>query len=166
MEALGIDIKLMIAQAINLAVFIFIFMKFFNAPFQKFLNKSVQQEKERNEMMADLADREEKLAGKEEDVLGAARKKAGEVLEKAEKDADAQRKALVAQAENEAKDLKSKAMSDIDTEKDKMYADVRSHIIETSEKLAEKALGQVLTEKKQKEIVADITNVLKQSKVA
>ena len=46
MENLGIDVKLLIAQVVNFALFLFIFHRFISKPFLRFLDSEKKKDEE------------------------------------------------------------------------------------------------------------------------
>jgi len=61
MENLGIDPKLIFSQILNFAVFFFIFFRFIAKPFNAYLSKQKELEKEREELAASTKKQQEEL---------------------------------------------------------------------------------------------------------
>jgi len=91
MEALGIDIKLLLAQGINFILFAIIFKKFLYAPFRKYLHKQMGEEEEKVRILADLQIREESLGEREKEILAQAHEQALKIIKEAEKTAEAKK---------------------------------------------------------------------------
>lgn len=122
MEALGIDLKLLIAQIINFALLFFLLSRFLYKPVSKMLDdrsakiahgiKSSEESVEKLEKAEAEAEKIREKAYKEADVVMEQAKKesaaaSNEILKKAEKQAEA----ILAAANEEANSAKDKAMS-------------------------------------------------------
>lgn len=165
MEALGIDIKLLVAQLINFGLFTFIFMKFIYKPFVAYMSDQKKNEQERERLLQELQANEDKLAEKEKKVLADARTEAQKLLKEAEKAAASKKDELMDQARKEATSLKEKAKADMEDEKSKMYDELREKVIKTSEAMTEKVLQDFLNENTQKDILKEVVSKLKSTKV-
>lgn len=165
MEALGIDIKLLLAQGVNFLLFAIIFKKFLYAPFKKYLQKQMGEEEEKTRILADLQIREESLGEREKEVLAQAREQALKIIKEAEKTAEAKKAEIAKEAEEEAQLIKKKAEQDIERERKKLMDDVRTSVIKTSEAMTETVLKDFIDQKQQKALLEQIFKKLKASKV-
>lgn len=165
MEALGIDIKFLAAQLINFGLFTFIFLKFMYKPFTAYIANQKKEEDEKERLLKELQVKEESLTEKEKAVLADARAKSAEILKEVEEVASKKRKEIIKKAQKEAITLKQKAQKDIADDKKKMYDELRSKVVHTSESMTENVLKDFLDTKQQKGILKEVFKKLKTSKV-
>lgn len=152
MEALGIDTKLLLAQGINFVLFMFIFKRFISKPFFNFLTEAQKKEKEKDRIMADLSKSEQKALETEKEMLKKAKAEATAIVADAKKSAAAQAQETLKKAQADATDIKQKAEKMLDEERAELYAEVKKHVVETSGQIAKSALGEYLTEERQREL--------------
>src|SRR3990167_7297238 len=105
MEALGIDLKLLLAQTINFVLFFIIFKKFLYAPFLKFLDMERKNELEKQRLLKDLQEKETGLEKREQEVLADARAQALQIMKTAEETADKKKKEILKNAHDEIVDM-------------------------------------------------------------
>ncbi len=163
MEALGIDIKLLFAQALNFILFAYIFQKFLNKPFQAYIKKQKGEEEEKDKLLKDLQEKEESLSETEREVIAMAREKSLKILKDAEDMAQKKKKEIIEKAHTEVEAMKLKAQQDILEEKKKLYDEIKDHIVQTSETLAEAVLIDFIDVKKQQDILKNIFKKLDKS---
>lgn len=156
MEALGIDIKIILAQIINFALFFLIFKKFMSEPFFKYLEKEQKAEEDRKRLLEDLQKQEEQIRQTREKMLKEAQKQTKEILQQAKKTADQTRQELIKKADAEAAEIRDKARKQINEEKSQMYKDLERHTLKTSALIAKNALSQIIDEREQKKIIDHI----------
>lgn len=164
MEALGIDIKLLLAQTINFLLFLFIFKKFLYAPFTAYLKNEKNKEAEKERLLKDLQEKEAQLDKKEKEIIDDARAQALKMLKTAEDTAEKKKKDLLAKAHTEISEMKLKAKQDIQSEKEKLYDDLRAHVIQTSKTMTENVLRDFVDSKNQQVMFEHILKELKKSK--
>ena len=165
MEALGIDIKLLIAQAVNFLLFFFIFKRFLYGPFLRYLNKEQENEKEKQRLLKDLQEKETSLERRQKEVLADASTQALKILKNAEDLAVKKKKEIIDKAHEEITEMKLKAKNDLEDEKGKLLDDVRMHVIETSKSMTETVLKDFIDEKNQRGLLENIFKNIKKSKV-
>lgn len=164
MEALGIDIKLLIAQTVNFLLFLFIFKKFLYAPFTAYLKNEREKEAEKERILKDLQDKEAQLEKKEKEITDDARAQALKIMKNAEDAAEKKKKDLLDKVHSEISEMKLKAKQDIENEKDKLYEGLRAHVIQTSKTMTESVLKDFVDQKNQQVILEHIFKELKKSK--
>lgn len=152
MEALGIDIKLLIAQVINFILFFIIFKRFVSKPFFNYLHEAQKKEKEKDRIVTELAEREEKAKETEKELFKKARTDAEAIMTDAKKTAAVQAANIIKKAQSDATDIKEKAEKVLDEERRELYAEVKKHVVETSAAIAKSALADYLNEDKQREL--------------
>lgn len=152
MEALGVDIKLLVAQVINFVLFLIIFKRFISKPFFNYLNEAQKKEKEKDRIAADLAKQEEKAKEMEHELLKKAKTQATEAIAEAKKTAAAQAAEIIKKAQGDATDIKDKAEKVLGEERKELYSEVKKHVVETSAAIAKSALREYLDENRQHEL--------------
>jgi F-type H+-transporting ATPase subunit b len=164
MEALGIDPKLLVAQLINFGLFAFIFQKFMYKPFKAYLEKQQANELEKSRLLIDLQKKEEKLEAKQKEVLAEARSQALSIIKEAETMAHTKKEEMLKLAHEEVAKMKQKAEKDIEDDRARMYDDIRSKVVKTSETLASSVLRDFVDEKQHKGILDKVFEKLQKSK--
>ena len=156
MENLGIDIKLIIAQAINFGIFLFIFQKFISKPLMVFLKRQKEETEAREEYATEIEHRAKKL--EEEDAkLQKERKK---ILDKAvaqgKLDAETVKLEIINAAKKESEAIIVQSKEQLEEERKELYKDVRKQIASVSMMVVEKALTEYLTEDAQRKVTQNI----------
>ncbi|TXH02249.1 MAG: F0F1 ATP synthase subunit B [Candidatus Moraniibacteriota bacterium] len=165
MEALGIDPKLLIAQLVNFGLFAYVFQKFMYKPFKAYLHKQQADELEKARILADLQKKEEKTEVKQKEVLAEARSQALALIKEAEATAHAKKEEIIKAAHEEVAKMKQKAEKDIEDDRARMYDDIRSKVVKTSETLASSVLRDFVDEKQHKGILDKVFAKLQATKV-
>lgn len=160
MENLGIDPKLMIAQLINFGLFFFIIKKFVAKPFTAFLDDERQKEKEKLKIQEQMVKQEEAFQVKQKNLEKKMREDLEDAL-KGAKDQAAKIKAdMLEEAKAEAMVLKENAKKEMETEKDKMYKELKSKVSELSLLIVNKALMETLDADTKKKVSQKILSSL------
>lgn len=153
MEALGIDYKLLIAQTINFVLFLFIFKKFISKPFFKFLDREKEKQNEKDRILIDLEKKEKALVEREKKVMQDAKEEVLKIITDAKKQGLAVREEIIKKAGIEGEEIREKNKKMLEAEREKMYAEIKSHIIKTSAQIARETLKGFINEKRQGEII-------------
>jgi F-type H+-transporting ATPase subunit b len=153
MEALGLDIKLLIAQIVNFVLFLLIFNKFIAKPFMKYLHDEKRKELEKEKLMAELQVQEEAMIKEKDAVLTKANREAAATLASAKQMAEKQKEEIILQAQKESADIKSKTQAQLKAEKDTLYSGVKDYIIKGSSDMTKKVLQEFLNPEDQKKIL-------------
>lgn len=125
---LGIDWKLIAAQIVNFFILLFVLYKFAYKPVlnmlekrSKMIEKGVHDAKASEERLKEIEETRRK-------VLDEAAREVGKLLEKAKADAEAMKKDLMANANEQAEDLLRRTKALIAEEKEKMTEDVKKEV--------------------------------------
>lgn len=156
MENLGIDLKLLIAQLINFAIFFFVFQKFISKPFLKYLKKQKEEDKLRETMAEELEKRQDVLEKKDKELERERKKALEAALADSKKQADVVRVEMIDAAKKEAASIVKKAEADIKDEREKLYKEIRQQIVSVSNMVVQKALKNYLTREAQEAITKNI----------
>lgn len=160
-NALGLNVKILLAQLVNFAVLFFVLYRFGYKPMLKFLDDR----KDKIEKgIVDAEKAQEKLAQMTEDeknIIKEAKKEALVLIEKARIDADEKRNGILKKAKEEIGKV-------IDTEKAKMQIEKAETLKEIKREAAEliivameKVLEAKLEDKNDKELIKKIVKDLK-----
>ncbi len=156
MESLGIDIKLLIAQAINFALFFYIFKKFIAKPFSNFLADEVKKEQEKEKILVDLKDKEELMIVNQNKTKLQMKKELDEAIKKSKQEASLYKTKLVAEAGEEAEEIIVKAKKQIETEKKQAEKEIKNKVAQLSNMLISQSFDKYLSVSAQKEITKNI----------
>lgn len=156
MENLGIDIKLLVAQAINFGIFLFIFQKFISKPFLAYLKKQKDEEELRAEFAEEIESRKEKLDAEDAKMEKERKKKLDKAIAQAKEDAEVVKQEIIETARKEAAEIVEKGKEQIAQERKELYKDIRQQITTVSMMVVEKALREYLTDDAQKKITQNI----------
>ena len=148
-----IDIKLILAQAVNFVIVLVVLYKFAYKPILKAMNertekieKGIEDAKEANKKLLETEEREK-------EVLGKARKEAQAIIESADKTAQKNKEELLDEAKKKSEEIVANTQKQLEEEKRKMMSEVKSEIAE----LVVAATGKVIDEKmdsaKDKELI-------------
>ncbi|OGK57273.1 ATP synthase F0 subunit B [Candidatus Roizmanbacteria bacterium RIFCSPLOWO2_02_FULL_38_10] len=153
MEALGIDIKLIIAQVVNFFLFLILFKKFMAKPFYNYLDKLQRNNEDKEKILIEVQKMEEKAKKERAELVKIAREESNKIISDAKKTAVYQHEEIIKKAQEEASDIKKKAEKKLDEDKKTLYLEVREKLIDTSTLIVKQALHGYLDETKQKELM-------------
>ncbi len=156
MENLGIDFKIMIAQAINFVLFFIIVKKFIAKPFSRFLEEEHDKEREKQRLLESAKKIEEDLKVKEQKMKAEGQKQMKLIIDETKKNAQILKEELAEEARKEAEGIKEKMKNQINEEKEALYKDVKKKVAELSFDIVNKGLKDALDEETQKKITQKI----------
>lgn len=162
MEGLGINFKLLLAQIINFTIFFFIFKKFIAKPFLKFIKEGKKNEEEKETILQDLKEKEQKMAEEQEKHQKKMKSEMQAALKNITQEANKLRDELLQKTKDEITDLKAKSQAQIENERDQMIKEIKSKIVNLSMTIVNSALKDYLTDNAKKEIT---DNILKNSSI-
>jgi F-type H+-transporting ATPase subunit b len=148
-----IDIKLIIAQAVNFGIVLLVLWKFAYKPILKTLNdrssKIEKGIKDAESSGVKLAEMEKK----EKEVLLQAREEAQKIIQQAEKTALQNAKDLEVAAKEQSEKTLEDAKKQIQQEKNKAVKEAKSEIAELVMSATEKIIGEKMDSSKDKELI-------------
>lgn len=155
MEKLGINLNFLIAQIINFLILLLILQRFLYKPVTKMLaarTKRVQEslaeaDRVRQEAAAARADYERKLE--------AERRRSFEAAQQAIQEGQKARQAIVAQAEKDAEDIRTRARAESEREHQEMLAELRTQVADLAILASEKVIGQTLARDDHRRLIND-----------
>ena len=160
MENLGIDIKLLLAQAINFVLFFIIIKKFVSKPFMSFLQEEKNKEKEKQRLLESAQKQEEAFLLKEKTLTKRMKEEMNKVLQDAKLEASKIKADLIIEAKEEAATIKNNAKKEMEAEKESLYSEVKKKVSDLSLFIVNKALDEVLDEDLKKKVTQKILNSL------
>ncbi len=156
MGSLGIDVKQLVAQIINFALFFLIFKKFIAKPFSNFLNIEVKKEEEKEKILQDLKKKEEAMMAEEKKAKEKTRKEFDAAMKSGKEEAAKVRESLITDAKKEAEEVVIRGRRQVAEEKELMEKAMKEQIADLSVAIVTKALDESLTKDMQKKITKTI----------
>ncbi|OGK17374.1 hypothetical protein A2774_04220 [Candidatus Roizmanbacteria bacterium RIFCSPHIGHO2_01_FULL_39_12c] len=156
MDSLGIDVKLLVAQLLNFALFYYVFKRYIAKPFSNFFNLEVEKEKEKERLLEKIKIQEEETIAKEKLMLQKIKQEESEVLKKARSDGENNKKEIIASAKHEAEEIIERTRRQIGDEKKQMTVDLKEQALKMALKIVEKGLNQFLTPEAQRQVTQNI----------
>ncbi|OGK62386.1 hypothetical protein A2334_02820 [Candidatus Roizmanbacteria bacterium RIFOXYB2_FULL_38_10] len=160
MDKLGVDIKLLVAQLTNFALFFFIFQKFIAKPFLHFIKNEEKKDKERIKFQEEMSNQKELMIKEEAKNKEELNKQVKNILDEAKKEADVIKKSLIEQARKEAADLAQDSKKQLAEEARLMDQSLKRKAADLSVILVKQALKDYLNENAQKDITSQILSRL------
>jgi F-type H+-transporting ATPase subunit b len=151
---LGINGKLLLAQIVNFVILLFVLYKFAYGPVLKMLEERTEKIEKG---LKDAEASHKKLAEiseKEAAVLVEARKKAQEIIKKAEDSAVTQAQAIVTVAKEQTEKMLATAQKQIEQEKEKILLEVKSEVANLVVMATEKIIHEKLDMQKDQELIS------------
>lgn len=155
-SALGLDVKILLAQLVNFAILVFVLYRFGYKPMFKFL------EDRKNKIESGIKNSEEatkKLKKAEQEfneMIVEAKEKATEIIKKADEQAERRKKDIIAKAKEEVGVIINQGKATIQLEKEKVLKEVKKDVAELVIMSTEKLLEQKLDAKKDSALIEKI----------
>jgi len=141
-DKLGIDLKLLIAQAVNFLILLAILTKLVYRPILKLLDKRKKMIEQNVEDTKKIEERLTKIEEEKEKIISDASKKAMEAIEKAKKEAEEEKQKILMNAKKEISSLAERYRAQLQEEKKQLTQEVKAEvaalIIASSEKILRK----------------------------
>ncbi|MBU2025540.1 MAG: F0F1 ATP synthase subunit B [Patescibacteria group bacterium] len=151
-RALGLDLKILIAQLINFAVLLFVLHRFAYKPILGMLEKRRKRIEQSLNEAVEITKKMEHTDREIKNLLAKARKQADEMINQARKQADNQKKEIMDQADKLSLELKEKTAQEIKKEKDTIIEQAKNQIAQLTVELAKKIIPAQLTAESEKQI--------------
>jgi len=146
MENLGIDIKLLVAQLINFALFFYIFKKFMAKPFQTFLKNEGIKDEDKEKALNLAKVKGDEIVKKEEDFKKEMKKQTSQILNEAKEEAKKMKETLLTQTKVEMEQFKAHTKKQIEMEQIQSKKEVDKKVAELASKTIDSLLKSYLTE--------------------
>ncbi len=161
LDALGLNLKVLLAQLINFAILLFILWKFGYRPI---LNILAKRRKKVSQGVKDAQAAEEKLnaaRGKEKEVISQAKKEALVILEEAKYKAEDKKRVILDKAKEEIGEVINHEKQKIQQEKAETLKSIKADVSQLVILAVEKVLQEKIDTKKDKDLVAQAIKGLK-----
>jgi len=156
MEAIGIDVNVLLAQLVNFGILFALLALFLYKPVRRMLDERSSRIKESMEQADQI---KEQLARTEEQVkeqIDIARKDGQEILAQAAQMGERLKEEARAEAKHEAELIVSKARAEIEMERDKAIDEVRREFVDLTITAAEKVVREALDKEKHRRLIEEV----------
>lgn len=154
MESLGIDIKLILVQAFNFFVLLFVLNKLLYKTILKNLEKRRQQIAEGIQLQEDLKQKDEKLEASRAKILERAEEEGQEILKSAVIDSKKRGERILEEYRLKAAEEKTKLLTQVEQEKNRTIEQAKRQAIDYAILIANRVLTKKIGKHEQKELVA------------
>ncbi len=165
MEKLGLNLGYLLVQVLNFLIILVVLRVWVYKPVLELLEKrkkAIAQGLEDARVAAEARANAEAEAKK---IISDAQEKASELVHEATERADAVGKEIKSAAEAEAAKIRENALDEAHHERDRILADVRGQIAGLAMAATQKLIGEVLDEKRQRELIDEFFSGVKSGKV-
>lgn len=156
MEALGIDIRLLIAQIVNFLIFYLIFKKFIAKPLLTYLKKQQDEEVQRAKLTHDLETAHTAMEDEQKKFMKELKDKQKVLLAEAKQSAEVVKADIVTQAQKESSAIIEAGKESIAQEKTQLMKEVSASVKQMTQTAIEKGLADFLTPEMQKSVTQKI----------
>jgi F-type H+-transporting ATPase subunit b len=165
LEKLGINLGYLIVQILNFAILFLVLKKWVYTPILGLLEKrreTIAQGLEQARVAAEVRANAEKEAEK---IILEAQTKANDIIREASERADVAARETRSAAESEAAKSRENAKAEAEKEKERLLMDVRPQVVTLAISAAQKLIGEVLDEKRQRQLLEQFFSGIKEKKV-
>ncbi|MDH4330512.1 MAG: F0F1 ATP synthase subunit B [Candidatus Moranbacteria bacterium] len=155
-NALGLNVKILLAQLVNFSVLLFVLYKFAYGPILKMLDERRDKIEEGIKNAEDAKTKLAKIEMSEKEILSDARKEAQKIIVAAEDVAKKNKEDILNEAKKQSQQILEKAEKNIEQEKNKMMEDAKKELSELVSLATEKIVGEKMDAKKDKEIIDSV----------
>ena len=159
MEALGIDLKIILVQIVNFGILVFLLNKFLYKPILGAISKKNKEIDDISKGKEELASEQGTVERERETIIKSAQKEKALLLQEAKADAIKTKKSTLDKAEKQAKSMIDKAKKDIEAEKKKLSRDFEREVLSVSFAVAEKVIAKDADKKSVEKAYKDLGKV-------
>lgn len=142
MEALGIDPKLLIAQAINFVILLLVLRKFLYTPIVKMLSER-KERIEKGIKDAELATKAlEEASSQSKKILGEATKESNKIIASAKKQIELETQRQLSSAKDSAQEIVQKAKQQAKLEQERIVSSAKKEIADLVVAVSEKIISE------------------------
>lgn len=163
MEALGLDVKLLIAQLVNFAIFYIIFRKFVAKPLLAYIEKQKKDENHRQSLSSELENAHKTMEEDRVQLMKDLKKKQKEMLDESKKYAEEVRVDLLAKAKMQSDELVSSGKEAIQEERRLAEKELTAYVQRMAEKVLLNSLEKEMDPTLRKTLTEKIIHSAKQS---
>ena len=155
MEALGIDVKLIVVQIVNFAILLFILKRFLYKPLLTMLEKRKQEVEDSVKLKTDLEERIKGIDIEKEQVMHQIRKDADAVIEEARQKGDRVATQIEHTAREKAEAILAKGEEGVRLREQEMRESLKHEVARIAVDVAEQVVAKTMTSESQKEITSE-----------
>ncbi|MBU0646129.1 F0F1 ATP synthase subunit B [Patescibacteria group bacterium] len=156
--ALGINLKIFIAQLINFVVVLLVLWKWAYTPIVKMLQKRSETIEKSLKDAAQIEVRLSDLEHERKQVINEARNQAAKIMEQTKADAEARREEMTQKAKREVENIVTSGKNQLQQEKEAMLRAAREGMVEIALAAAKKILSETIDEDKAKTMAAKVVD--------
>lgn len=158
--ALGINLKLLIAQLIHFLIVLVIFWKWIYKPIVKILDQRAETIEKSIRDAKEVEERVAKLEVERKDVITSAKAEASHRVEEARTTAEARKRDILAQAKVEVERVIKSGKEQLVKEKEAMLREAKQEIVEVAIAAAKQVLKDSISEKASKKLADEAVDKL------
>jgi F-type H+-transporting ATPase subunit b len=158
--ALGINLKLFIAQLIHFVIILLVFWKWVYGPIVKMLDKRAKTIEDSIKQAKDVEERVAKLEAERAAIITTAKAEASHRLEESQTAAEARRNEILSEAKTQVENVVRAGKEQLVREKEVMIQDAKKEIAEIAVKAAEQILKDSVSEKVSKKMAEEAVEKL------
>ncbi len=155
MEALGIDVKLIVVQVVNFAILLFVLKRFLYKPILNMLEKRRQEVEDSVKLKNDLEERIKGIDVEKEQVMHQIRKEADAVIEEARQKGDRVATQIEHTAREKADAILAKGEEGVRLREQEMRESLKHEVARIAVDVAERVVGKAMNPESQKEITSE-----------
>lgn len=152
-EVFHIDVKLLIAQAINFAIVFFVLYRFALKPLTEVMKERTSKIEKGLEDAKSAAASLSRAKSEYEKMLADAKKEASAIIEAAKEESEKRRQAEVAKTKDEIGAIVAQGKAKLTADKSEMLLEIKKEVSELVISATEKVLAQVIDPSKDKELI-------------
>ena len=153
MDKLGVELPLLLTQIVNFSIMFLILTKFLYRPILKALKDRKEKIEEGLRASQKAQEEAEKMHKKKEELVTEAREEARSIIEEAKKAGKQLKDELVKEGKEDLLHLKLKQEKELEQQKKTLEVEVGQHTVEIAGEMVRRLLGQVLSEKDQRQLI-------------
>lgn len=166
MEKLGIDASLLIAQVINFIIILAIYAKWVHKPFMQKLTDEHQKQVDLEKALNTAQNKEAVMLEREKKLRSEMDSKLKKEYAAMKKEVDDAKREIIAQAHTQAEEIREHNTELLESEREKMMADVRKETYGIAQAVLSKALHDVVDESMQQTVTKQVVAKLPKIKIA
>jgi F-type H+-transporting ATPase subunit b len=165
LEGLGINIGLLIAQTLNIAIVFIVLTAWIYRPVKGLLKNRRETIAQGLEDARVAAEARQNAESEAEKITADAQAKAAEIVREATERAEKTALDIQASAEAEATSAREEALAEVHLERDRMLTDLRGQVAALSMAAAQKLVGEALDESRQHTLIQEFFSGVESGKV-
>jgi len=160
-NALGLNVKILIAQLINFAILFFVLYKFGYKPMLQFLDDRKEKIEKGVENAESAMQKLVELEEKEKEVIKKAKQESLAIIEESKEQGEEKRKQIIEKAKQEIGQIINQEKAKMQTEKAETLKEIKKEISGLVVDAVEKVLDEKMDAKADKELIQKIAKEIK-----